>query len=124
MIEMDVKVKRNGKWCDLSVGEFSDKTLFNFLIALDGTESRIRVRDTEKDWTAYIAGTREIAESLRKQGEKKGLTLKIYTPLDFVNEARNRGMGEIFFKPTPECFPALFPGSTIEKITVQGELWQ
>jgi len=123
VIEMDVKVKRNGRWCDLDVGEFTDKTLFNFLVALDGTEARIRVKDTEKNWTAYIAGTREIAESLRQQGEKRGLTMKIYTPLDFVNEARTRGMGDIFLQPTPECFPALFPGATIEQIDLQGELF-
>lgn len=123
MIEMDVKVKRNGRWCDLDVGEFTDKTLFNFLVALDGTESRIRVKDTEKKWTAYIAGTREIAESLRQQGEKRGLTMKIYTPLDFVNEARSRGMGDIFLQPIPECFPALFSGATIEQINLQGELF-
>ena len=78
------------------------------------------MRDTEKDWTAYIAGTGEIAESLRKQGEKKGMTMKIYTSLDFVNEARRRGMGDIFLQPTPECFPALFPGSVIEQINLFG----
>lgn len=120
-IEIDIKIKDGASWRDMDVSEYREERFYELLNRIDGREARIRIKSPQLPLAYYIAGTPVLADRLRAQAKKNGIDARVFTTGEFYLEAKRLGLLGVMTAPTWECLPALFPGATIETISLFSE---